>query len=104
MGLSLKLFAKRPKTTVLHKRYDVRIKAEIILMPREVAVEGMILNCSEGGCLFRPFQSHLINRTGDMVMVALNGKRLTGRIMNTNERGYGIAFPELVKIDWFGIR
>jgi PilZ domain len=86
-----------------HKRYDVRMKGGLVLLPRDIEVAGMILNVSEGGCLFRPFQSYLMNRTGDMVLLACEGHRFEGRVMNTIERGYGVAFKDLVDLSAFGI-
>jgi hypothetical protein len=94
----------RPKRVAEHKRYDVRLIGGLVLLPRDIEVEGMILNVSEGGCLFRPFQNFLMNRTGDMVQVAFEGHRVEGRVMNTIERGYGVAFKDLVDIRIFGVR
>ncbi|MBU6405781.1 MAG: PilZ domain-containing protein [Alphaproteobacteria bacterium] len=94
----------RPKRVAEHRRYDVRLTAGLVLLPRDIEVEGMILNVSEGGCLFRPFQHYLMNRSGDMVQVAFAGNRVEGRVMNTIERGYGIAFKDLVDISIFGVR
>jgi hypothetical protein len=51
--------------------------------------------------LFRPFQSLLLNRTGDKVMVGVRGHKLTGRVMNTIPKGYGIAFERLVDVNFF---
>jgi hypothetical protein len=85
----------------VHQRRDVRLEASLILLPREISVSGMILNVSEGGCLFRPFLSHLISRTGDKVLVEIGGARILGRVMNTNERGYGVAFEEFVDLSMF---
>lgn len=92
-----KLFrAKKKPNAPQHRRRDVRIDAGLVLLPREIVVTGVILNVSEGGCLFRPFLGHLINRTGDPVMVEVAGLRILGRVMNTIERGYGVAFDELI--------
>lgn len=105
MGAAASFLPKRRgQETAQHQRFTINLRGQLVLMPREIEVEGMILNVSEGGCLFRPFQSHLINRTGDMIMVGVNGRRLPGRIMNTIPVGYGIAFPELVNLGIFGIK
>jgi hypothetical protein len=45
-----------------------------------------------------------MNRTGDMVQVAFEGHRVEGRVMNTIDRGYGVAFKDLVDIRIFGVR
>lgn len=94
----------RRKVVAEHRRYDVRLEGALVLLPRDIEVEGMILNVSEGGCLFRPFQTFLMNRTGDMVMVSCAGQKFEGRVMNTIERGYGVAFKDLVDLSAFGIR
>jgi hypothetical protein len=94
-----KLFAKRKVAE--HQRHTVNMPAGLILLPKEVTVDGIILNVSEGGCLFRPFQTLLLNRAGDKVMVAVRGHKLTGRIMNTIPKGYGIAFERLVDVNFF---
>lgn len=87
---------KKRQNAPIHQRRDVRLNAGLVLLPREIIVNGVILNVSEGGCLFRPVLSHLINRTGDPVIVDVAGLRILGRVMNTNERGYGVAFDELI--------
>jgi hypothetical protein len=92
---------KAGKGKPIHQRLDVRLEASLILLPREISVNGLILNVSEGGCLFRPFLSHLISRTGDKVLVEVGGGRIFGHVMNTNERGYGVAFEELVDLSMF---
>jgi hypothetical protein len=100
MGLALpRLFAK--KRVAEHERHDVHLEAGLILLPREIVVQGLILNVSEGGCLFRPLQNYLLNRTGDRVALAVRGHKLEGRIMNTIPRGYGIAFAQLVDVNFF---
>ncbi len=93
----------RRKVVAEHKRYDVRLKGGLVLLPRDIEVAGLILNVSEGGCLFRPFQNYLLNRDGDMVLLAIDGQRFEGRVMNTIERGYGVAFKDLVDLSAFGI-
>lgn len=100
MGLAIpNPFKKRQ--VAQHERHDVRIKAGLILLPREIAVEGLILNVSEGGCLFRPYQNFLLNRSGDRIALAVGGHRLNGRIMNTIPKGYGVAFERLVDVNFF---
>jgi hypothetical protein len=95
-GLPKFSLSKKKPSEPQHRRRDVRIEAGLVLLPREIVVNGVILNVSEGGCLFRPILSHLIYRTGDPVMVEVSGLRILGRVMNTNERGYGVAFDELI--------
>ncbi|MFZ4071793.1 MAG: PilZ domain-containing protein [Caulobacterales bacterium] len=87
---------KKSQTVPTHRRRDVRLNAGLVLLPREISVNGVILNVSEGGCLFRPLLSHLISRTGDPVIIDVAGVRILGRVMNTNVRGYGVAFDELI--------
>lgn len=87
--------------TAEHTRHDVELPASIILLPREVELEGLIQNVSEGGCLFRPYQSFLLDRTGELVQLAVRGHRLPGRIMSTNPRGYGVAFERFVDVRFF---
>lgn len=84
-----------------YERFDVRLEAGLVLLPRDVALKGCLLNVSQSGCLFRPFQSHLISRTGDLILLAINGAHLPGRVMNTTERGYGLAFDEIVPLEHF---
>jgi hypothetical protein len=92
-------FAK--KKIAQHERFEVNLPAGLVLLPRDVVVEGMILNVSEGGCLFRPYQTHLLNRTGDRAAIMVRGHRLEGRIMNTIPKGYGVAFERLVDVTFF---
>ena len=86
-----------------HQRFDLGLQAEIVLLPRDIRVEGMVLNVSRGGCLFRPFVSYLVTRTGDMVILTFNGHQIPSRIMNTNPRGYGVAFNQLTDLRVFGL-
>lgn len=87
--------------TAEHTRHHVELPAALILLPREVELAGVIHNVSEGGCLFRPYQSYLLDRAGEHVQLAVRGHRLPGRIMNTNPRGYGVAFERFVDVRFF---
>ena len=89
------------RKTAQHERFEVNLPAGLMLLPREVVVDGMILNVSEGGCLFRPYQSYLLNRTGDRCALVVRGHRLEGRIMNTIPKGYGVAFERFVDVAFF---
>ena len=64
----------------------------MILESSRIAINGVIWDISEAGCLFRPKLRYLLQRSHMDVEVVVNEQRFHGQIKNTNPRGYGILF------------
>lgn len=73
-----------------HRRHACCIVANLHLSGREVDLEGVVLELSAGGALFREAATHILDRAGEEVVVRFEGFTSRGIIMNTSTAGYGI--------------
>lgn len=90
-------FRRRPIRR--HSRRESSHPGQMILMPRGIELQGKVLDIGEGGCMFRPGLTYLVNRTGDSVSIEVAGHQIPGRVASTTPRGYGISFDEDCDID-----
>ncbi|MGF1474017.1 MAG: PilZ domain-containing protein [Geminicoccaceae bacterium] len=76
------------------QRAPTRILASLILLDRMQTIDGLILNLSAGGLLFRPARSYLLDRRDEPVRVVADDIHLNGTIAGTSPRGYGVRFHQ----------
>jgi hypothetical protein len=96
----LKFWKKRKSVTRRHKRYDCCIVAQMTLTERDVTLDGVVMEMSCGGLLFRVASHYILDRSGQQVSVNLDNLVVPGRIMNTSSLGYGIkVFTEIDEED-----
>ncbi len=88
----------RPKQTFVRRfeRYECCIIGELGIVNRFLALDGVILEVSQGGVLFRPASTHLLDRTGDAVKVTIDGQTYAGTIMSSRAIGYGIKLEQSI--------
>lgn len=77
-----------------HKRREERKTFSAIAMlglpDRGFALDGVISEASRGGCTFRPAALYIEERTGEQVMIEVEGIKRKGIIRATRVNGYGI--------------
>ena len=77
-----------------HERKACRVPAVMILTPRDVEIQGLILDISPAGCRFRPELAFLVQRGGETVAIEIGARRFPGQIVATTPFGYGVRFDE----------
>jgi hypothetical protein len=79
-----------------HTRHEVSLRAELQLTDRALTLDGMILEISRGGLLYREATHHILDRRGASVTVRIPGRDISGTILNVSSAGYGIALHEML--------
>ncbi|NDC57545.1 MAG: hypothetical protein EBZ50_01680 [Alphaproteobacteria bacterium] len=77
-----------------HQRQACRLPGLMILTPRDVEIQGLILDISPAGCRFRPELAFLVQRGGETVAIEIGARRFSGQIVATTPFGYGVRFDE----------
>lgn len=84
------------------ERHPCCVVAVLHLLDRGYDMDGVLLEISEGGCLFRGASQFIMDRTGEAVTVHFAGENYSGTIVNVRPQGYGVKLneslpPELVR-------
>jgi hypothetical protein len=82
-----------------YPRFACCIPATMHIPERDYELEGLVIEISLGGALFRPAARYIMERTGSEIMVRFSSYKLAGRIMNTRDFGYGIRLNSLLRQD-----
>jgi hypothetical protein len=109
-GFLARMFAKAPAFVRRHERFPCCAIAVLDLVDKDLALEGLVTELSQGGALFRPASHFIFDRRGGRVVVRFADDEVAGRIVNVKSHGYGIEFdqvatPERVRelLDRFGL-
>jgi len=87
-------FLRKKKFVRRHARYDCCIVAALRIEERHFELDGVILELSKGGVLFRPASTYIMDRTGEVVTARFEGIDVAGVIMNSHVKGYGVKLDE----------
>jgi hypothetical protein len=83
----------RKKQTAFVRRYsrhECFVIGTLVLPERRLELDGVVMEISIGGTLFRPATRFILDRTGEDCVVVFNELRVAGRVMATRSNGYGI--------------
>jgi hypothetical protein len=84
---------KKPATWVRrHERFACCVVAVLDVSDKNVPVDGLITEISQGGLLFRPASSFIFDRRGSPVTVRFGDDEIEGEIVNVKSSGYGVRF------------
>ncbi|MES2906471.1 MAG: PilZ domain-containing protein [Pseudomonadota bacterium] len=95
----LKIPYLQPRYVRRHKRYSCCIVAAMHVTERHFEIEGVILELSQGGLLFRQASRYIMDRSQEFVSIRFEGLVLTGQIVNISSQGYGVLFDEELTAD-----
>jgi hypothetical protein len=101
---------RRPAAWVRrHERFACCIVAVLDIVDKDVPVDGLITEISQGGLLFRPATRFIFDRRGSSVLIRFGDEEWAGSIVNVKATGYGVRFdnevqPEQIQslLDRFG--
>lgn len=91
---ALKIPFLQPRYVRRHKRHSCCIVAAMHMTERHFEIEGVILELSQGGLLFRQASRYVMDRSHELVSIRFEGLVLTGQIVNVSSQGYGVLFDE----------
>ena len=79
-----------------HERYPCCIQGALEIRERSYRIEGLVMEISRGGALFREASRFILDRVGMSVTVQTADISVTGTIVNMRPAGYGIRFDNLI--------
>lgn len=77
-----------------HRRYPCCVIAVMDIVDRAYSLDGTVLEMSQGGLMFRAASNYVLDRTGEKVMVHIDGLDLAAQIMASRPEGYGLRLLE----------
>jgi hypothetical protein len=83
-----------------YSRHECFVIGSLVLPERRLELDGVVMEISIGGTLFRPATRFILDRTGEDCVVVFNELRVPGRIMATRSNGYGIRLMRDLEPDF----
>lgn len=79
-----------------HHRHPCCIVGVLMVLDRNVPLDGLVTEISEGGALFRPASDYIFDRHGAAIALRFADREWRGQIVNVRKRGYGIRLDSEV--------
>jgi hypothetical protein len=76
----------------VHERHNCRTMAKLDISNHGTTLDGMMLEVSRGGALFREASSYILDRYGCTVTLNLPGFARAATIVNVRSEGYGLRW------------
>lgn len=92
-----RLFRRSDSWVRRYERHACCVIAVLEIVDKEVPVDGLVTEISEGGLLFRPASQFIFDRTGAEVIVRFSEDEVAGVIVNVKSHGYGVRFHRPVE-------
>ncbi|MEM6382191.1 MAG: PilZ domain-containing protein [Pseudomonadota bacterium] len=77
-----------------HRRFPCCVIASMDIVDRAYSLDGTVLEMSQGGLMFRAASNYVLDRTGEKVVVHIDGVELPAQIMASRPEGYGLRLFE----------
>jgi hypothetical protein len=89
---------RRPDFSLMraHERHSCCAVACLQIIERDIELEGLVLEVSLGGLMFREASRYIYDRRGAAIRVRVGGLDLAGMIVNVRAQGYGIKLSRLL--------
>lgn len=87
-------FGKKKSFSRRHRRYPCCVIATMDIVDRVYSLDGTVLEMSQGGLMFRAASNYVLDRTGEKVIVHIDGLELHAQIMASKPEGYGLKLME----------
>ncbi|MBL1240333.1 MAG: hypothetical protein COB13_000670 [OCS116 cluster bacterium] len=75
-----------------YERIDCSFVSQMVFLDTSAKLDGIVNEISQGGAIFRPAQSYILQRQGETIGLELNGISVSGTIITTRSFGYAIKF------------
>jgi hypothetical protein len=79
-----------------YPRHSCCIVGVLVILGRNVPVDGLVTEISLGGALFRPASDFIFDRNGAEIALRFADRELRGVIVNIRRKGYGIRWDNIV--------
>lgn len=99
-GNFLSRLLKKPASWVRrHERFACCVVAVMQITDKDVPIDGLVTEISQGGLLFRPASTYIFDRRGSSVMVRFGDDEIDGEIVNVKSDGYGVRFHDEISVE-----
>ncbi len=100
-SILLSMFGKKQdgKFNRAYERMPFCIIANLNIPERRIELEGLVLEVSRGGVLFREASTYILDRRGIEIEISFEGMKVSGKIVNVTTRGYGIKLDKVLNDD-----
>lgn len=98
-ALDLRVYLNRQPREIIarrHERFPCRVRAEIVIVQRNVHIPGLLLDISAGGALVRPPNPLLVDRRSERVDLVVHEFSVPSHIIATSPRGYHLRFLRII--------
>jgi hypothetical protein len=79
-----------------YPRHSCCIVGVLVILGRNVPIDGLVTEVSRGGALFRPASDYIFDRNDSEIALRFAEREWRGRIVNVKQRGYGISWEDVV--------
>ena len=93
-AMPLRFRSKSNTFTRRHSRHECCIVGKLFLTLRDIPIDGVVLEISLGGLLFRPATVYILDRTGEEITAQFGGILAPGRIVASRDTGYGVRLEK----------
>ncbi|MBV6658806.1 MAG: PilZ domain-containing protein [Devosiaceae bacterium] len=87
-------FGEKKSFSRRHRRYPCCVIASMDIVERAYSLDGTVLEMSQGGLMFRAASNYVLDRTGEKVVVHIDGLDLPAQVMASRPEGYGLRLLE----------
>ncbi|MFZ4533749.1 MAG: PilZ domain-containing protein [Alsobacter sp.] len=78
------------------ERHDCMLMAHLFMPEKEFQIDGLLVEISRGGALFREASTYILDRRNMSVMVRFLEREYPAVIVNVSPKGYGLRWSELL--------
>jgi hypothetical protein len=82
-----------------YPRHSCCIVGVVVILGRNVPIDGLVTEISRGGALFRPASDFIFDRNGAEIALRFAEREWRGVIVNIRRKGYGIRWEAIVTQD-----
>jgi hypothetical protein len=78
------------------ERHDCMLMAHLFMPEKEFEIDGLLVEISRGGALFREASTYILDRRNMPVLVRFLDREYPAVIVNVSPKGYGLRWSELL--------
>jgi hypothetical protein len=78
------------------ERHDCMLMAHLFMPEKEFEIDGLLVEISRGGALFREASTYILDRRNMPVMVRFLDREYPAVIVNVSPKGYGLRWSQLL--------
>ena len=78
------------------ERHDCMLMAHLVMPEKNFEIDGLLVEISRGGALFREASTYILDRRNMPVLVRFLDREYAAVIVNVSPKGYGLRWSQLL--------